>query len=402
MTCANIIDEARVTHVQVPPRRHRFPQEENIRKNPNTAEQESTFHAEQENNQIRAQEAELAHSFSTSHEDNIHLPRKKLRRIPERPDRRSGQGPPPVNPEVPLGTDLDLYNASLAELRDVHPQLFADLPTDGFMPKFKNPCWGSSSSLRNQPMQCLPYAYILGLPKCGSSDLWERLNKHPKVMRADRKEVRFFTRGEFASHAPEDGFLPPSLSLREFTKHHTRAARMIASQTDESMQNAIIIDGGPHTLWWSVQEPDGSWPLDHARAKQMPIPLLLHALQPQARFLVTLAEPVRRMHSDYYFLNANGVARGTDGKSPEDFDIIATEQIASIRRCFKERSLKDGLSSDDYNVGSKLSLYAEQSCAYDRYHFGRPGSGRLCIGLYHAFLSRWFQVSRDATNVLTE
>ena len=158
MTCANIIEEARVTHVKVPPRRHRFPQEDKIWKYPNTSKQESTIHAEQKNIKIRAQEANLAHSFPTSHEDDMHFPRDKLRRIPERPDRRSGQGPPPVSPGVPLGTDLDLYNATLAELQDVHPQLFADLPTDGFEPKFKNPCWGSSSPLRTQPMQCLPYA----------------------------------------------------------------------------------------------------------------------------------------------------------------------------------------------------------------------------------------------------
>ena len=31
------------------------------------------------------------------------------------------------------------------------------------------------------------------------------------------------------------------------------------------------------------------------------------------QLIVTLAEPVRRMYSDYYFLNNNGVAFSTDG-----------------------------------------------------------------------------------------
>jgi len=39
-------------------------------------------------------------------------------------------------------------------------------------------------------LECLPFAYVLGMPKCGSSDLWERLSKHASVQRADRKEVR--------------------------------------------------------------------------------------------------------------------------------------------------------------------------------------------------------------------
>lgn len=31
------------------------------------------------------------------------------------------------------------------------------------------------------------------------------------------------------------------------------------------------------------------------------------------------------------------------------------------------------------------------ACAHDRLHFGEPGSGRIGIGLYHAFINRWLQ-----------
>ena len=37
-------------------------------------------------------------------------------------------------------------------------------------------------------------------------------------------------------------------------------------------------------------------------------------------------------------------------------------------------------------------FFACKACAYDRFHFGQPGSGRIAIGLYHAFLHRWLQV----------
>lgn len=52
--------------------------------------------------------------------------------------------------------------------------------------------------------------------------------------------------------------------------------------------------------------------------------------QPGAKLLVTLAEPVRRMHSDYYFLTANGVARTTNGKGPTEFHALATEQVGAL------------------------------------------------------------------------
>ena len=121
---------------------------------------------------------------------------------------------------------------------------------------------------------------------------------------------------------------------------------------------------------------------------------LLRGLQPQARMIVTLAEPVRRMYSDYYFLTSNSVAFDAEGKSPEDFDAIATAQMAEMRRCFRERAVSEGGAEvQDHELLTNLPIRAEQSCAYDRYHFGRPGSGRICIGLYHAFLRRWLEVS---------
>lgn len=71
------------------------------------------------------------------------------------------------------------------------------------------------------------------------------------------------------------------------------------------------MDGGPHTLWWSMQDPDGTDPVGTEAdgttivVKPAPIPVLVHTLQPHAKLIVTLAEPVRRMYSDYYFLTAN-------------------------------------------------------------------------------------------------
>eukprot|EP00615_Pteridomonas_danica_P011961 CAMPEP_0114346950 /NCGR_PEP_ID=MMETSP0101-20121206/13493_1 /TAXON_ID=38822 ORGANISM="Pteridomonas danica, Strain PT" /NCGR_SAMPLE_ID=MMETSP0101 /ASSEMBLY_ACC=CAM_ASM_000211 /LENGTH=1385 /DNA_ID=CAMNT_0001483933 /DNA_START=329 /DNA_END=4486 /DNA_ORIENTATION=- len=321
------------------------------------------------------------------------------------------------------------------------------------------------------PLQCLPYAYLLGMPKCGSSDLWERLSRHPQVYNADRKEVRFFTPGEFASSSPSvKGFMPPDLSLSSFTKHHKHASNDLFHdyETNGGSSDGIIVDGGPHTLWWSVQDPSGLSPrlvkddiiTDSGNRKEgrhdggvvdgeiegrlkktheerilqikekfnighhshhnhihpfpeeeeeetgegegkeegvapAPIHYLLGLLQPQAKLVVTLAEPVRRMYSDYYFLLTNGVAMGTseEGKTPEAFDVMATEQVNLMHACFAAQSNNPTLTQADYvKDPSKLPVEAEQACAYDRAHFGRPGTGRINIGIYHAFLYKWFEV----------
>lgn len=104
--------------------------------------------------------------------------------------------------------DLE-YKTSLDIRRAYYPRIFNELPESGFLPQYKNPCWRQqdrvgvrkSSTLfsavndRQNPLHCLPYAYILGQPKSGTSDLFERLTGHHKIVEPSRKEVRWFTRG---------------------------------------------------------------------------------------------------------------------------------------------------------------------------------------------------------------
>ena len=64
-----------------------------------------------------------------------------------------------------------------------------------------------------------------------------------------------------------------------------------------SKRNLISIDGTPHNLRWPVQHPDGS-----VDPSVIPIPQLVREMQPHAKFIVTLSDPVSSMYSDYYFL----------------------------------------------------------------------------------------------------
>lgn len=105
--------------------------------------------------------------------------------------------------------------------------------------------------------------------------------------------------------------------------------------------STIIVDGGPHTLWWSTQLPQGTHETEQDFV-EMPIPLLLHELQPQAKLLVTLREPVSRMYSDYNFLTRTGVSRGDTLKSADDFHALAVHQRTSLQCCFETHKEKLG------------------------------------------------------------
>lgn len=114
-------------------------------------------------------------------------------------------------------------------------QMFSVVPRK-FLPAVKNPCWyeeytGNITSdpyrtnlyarysrrfrtvfqhLRNTfrehlfhrdgrlyRMRCLPYFYIIGQPKCGTTDLYDRLRLHPDVKFTTFKEPHWWTRKRF-------------------------------------------------------------------------------------------------------------------------------------------------------------------------------------------------------------
>lgn len=46
-------------------------------------------------------------------------------------------------------------------------------------------------------LRCLPYFYIMGQPKCGTTDLYDRLRRHPDVRFTTMKEPHWWTRKRF-------------------------------------------------------------------------------------------------------------------------------------------------------------------------------------------------------------
>jgi hypothetical protein len=331
----------------------------------------------------------------------------------------------------------DLKFRSSQEVRGKLRLAFEEMPSDGFDPSFLNPCWfhdrspnydthsgegggrrglpgrppvprpgaggaGGAAALRGQgqgqgdrPLSCLPFVYLLGMPKSGTSDLYERLISHPDIIAPKKKEIRWFTRGEFTvDKMPPSQMLGERTSLYSFTSYFDAAAAEILSRRSSGQsQQAITIDGGPHTLWWPTQSPDGD-----LLPEEVPPAQILREMQPHAKFLITLSDPVQRMYSDYYFLDdslkpvdmMNRQRRGHDKadatavhqKSPQEFHTRAVAQVSQFQQCVRDVEL------ENKEVGW---FRASQICAHDRKKFGVGGWGRLNIGIYVAFLEKWLE-----------
>lgn len=86
-----------------------------------------------------------------------------------------------------------------------------------------------------------------------------------------------------------------------------------------------------------TQSPDGKFLLD------IPPAQLLREMQPDAKFIITLNDPVRRMYSDYYFLHDNlkplrpGMLHN---KSGEEFHLRTVQQLQLFDSCIQQYMTK--------------------------------------------------------------
>lgn len=86
--------------------------------------------------------------------------------------------------------------------------------------------WGhlSHAAGKHFRLRCLPYFYIIGQPKCGTTDLYDRLRLHPEVKFSAIKEPHWWTRKRFGE--PDRGArlqwgAAPRVS-RCARRHHSR------------------------------------------------------------------------------------------------------------------------------------------------------------------------------------
>lgn len=138
----------------------------------------------------------------------------------------------------------------------------------------------------------------------------------------------------------------------------------------------------------------------------MPIPQLLHEMQPDAKLIITLTDPVARMYSDYYFLTDHGVTlndpEGLSDKSPLEFEAIVRQQVTAFEECLESFGGPESARLDmAVGVkGAEVLTEGAARCAYDRDAFGRPGSGRMATGLYAVYLERWLAAGFPLESVL--
>ncbi|KAK1333368.1 LOW QUALITY PROTEIN: hypothetical protein QTO34_005751 [Cnephaeus nilssonii] len=258
-------------------------------------------------------------------------------------------------------------------LRRQEPHMFAVIPRK-FLPSSRSPCWYEEFAGRNTSdpyltnsyalyskrfratfdalrkafwghlahaagrhyrLRCLPRFYIIGQPKCGTTDLYDRLRLHPEVKFSAIKEPHWWTRKRFGIVRLRDG-LRDRYPVEDYLDLFDLAAHQIHQglQAGEPGRRSRIVTGeaSASTMW-----DNNAWTFFYDNSTDGEPPFLtqdfIRAVQPDARLIVMLRDPVERLYSDYlYFASSN--------KSAEDFHEKVTEALQLFEACLLDSSLR--------------------------------------------------------------
>ncbi|XP_072030176.1 carbohydrate sulfotransferase 15-like [Amphiura filiformis] len=292
------------------------------------------------------------------------------------PESRSGN----MNKEVsmlslntkPHVADTKIWN----QMVKYFPELIRRFSKD-FLSEYKNPCF-----VENGRTRCLPYFYLGGAPKCGTTDLWFNLLRHPDVFSQPRfkKEPHFWKDspktsmkryclqycldtcntggGELVSksqnYATAKVFSRPNnhvlllIDYRQRAEHYLRHFNKFAecvSKDPVKREKLIAGDGSASTLWVNYDivkkagiQTKGEIPFVFAD--------VIHAIQPKAKVIFILRDPTNRTISDYFAFSEKYLPIDIHGKvidiklSPEDFHAKVVDKIKLFKGCLRSRSLK--------------------------------------------------------------
>ena len=227
-----------------------------------------------------------------------------------------------------------------------------DLLPDKFLPDYKSFCWYDQLG----QFQCLASVYLAGMPKCGTTDLFDKLMWHPELTlqahKQDRrvdKEFHYWTRKRI--RRPGNFLLtprnpPPKMMFSEFLSG-------TGAEGVRNDKNIRIVDGTPSLLWdldgWEERYPGLEEP-PYNNAE------MIHAVTPDAKIIAILRNPIDRLYSEYlYFWKTGKLSK--EPRSPDTFHLDVLRETRKFDRCLASgRTLGNCCHSSEHSLRLRVVL----------------------------------------------
>ncbi|WAR20715.1 CHSTF-like protein [Mya arenaria] len=257
-----------------------------------------------------------------------------------------------------------------------------------FSPRFKNPCWFEPlrtpdpyenntfatfspsakrtlerlgeqweeqyylNDVKPTRLRCLPHFIIIGQPKCGSTDLFWKVAKHPDIVTPPIKELHWWSR---------------SRQGRRFQYRKLIPLEDYVDMFDEA--GSLILDRANNASLQGAMEPlDQIWPrYPENKGLAEPRYLIPHYIQhfiPDVKLILIVRDPVERMYSDYLYFHSKN-------KSADDFHEAASKAVSLYSSC--------------------VHTYGTRRCAYNN-TLANQVRVRLRVGMYSVYMQDWLKL----------
>lgn len=252
------------------------------------------------------------------------------------------------------------YNLCPSGLSNTTEDLMCKKPIP-FVSGIKNPCWYSPAG----QLSCLPYFLIIGMQKCGTTDLYAAIAAHDDVVvRRKRwgeliKEIHFFDAYHYGKNA--EGTAPHvNMTFSQYTEKFQDATESISKGN-----NKIITGEATPGYMWRLY----TWPYypqnKHLNSPRILLPDLVRHILPDVKLIVILRDPVERTRSSYFYFHRRKDAA-------ERFD----------------SSIKEGLN----HWSNCIAHYPEINCLLNDTFNKLNQVDHIVPGMYYYYINEWLKV----------
>lgn len=232
----------------------------------------------------------------------------------------------------------------------------------------------SWNSVANREFFCLPKVYLGGVPKCGTTTLYNLIVSHPNIEQPFDKEGQFWR--EFVL-APNQTYR--DLEVLLYLYHFSGASKRIKLTYNQHPK--FTIDASASTIFASAKK----WM--NVEMDMCMIPVILSRVLPSTKLIFILRDPTDRLWSDYWYFCSRNQWMDKSGrvivpdsvleKSSEIFHNLSISVIQEFLDC-----VRHGASEFECTVRAYSDTGEIHACQ----------KVRLGISLYYFHVVKWLSV----------
>ncbi|XP_033638929.1 carbohydrate sulfotransferase 15-like [Asterias rubens] len=247
---------------------------------------------------------------------------------------------------------INVRNVS-ENLYKLAPNVFDGVPEE-FLPQFRNPCWWSDKGHTSSDLKCLPYFFLAGMPKCGTTDVYFKLAKHPQIHSSCgiyRKGQLWWTRRRLGG-----------TSLQKYVDCQSVT---IGKQLVKGSDPSIITGDCSSPTFWENKNWRKFFPKEELGPPYL-IADVIGTVLPKTKILLTLRDPTERLLSDFHYMHHY---KWDYDRGPSIFHKEVVDFLSRFNSCLADKQ-------------------DNRTCAYDMQNI-LPVRGP--IGLFSVYLRDWLK-----------